>query len=67
MKHKKKVKLETDINEMVILLESIWKRKVTYTCVHCLREAYNSVINNTKGYVTDEDLIESSNNMLKHK
>lgn len=67
MKHKKKVKSEPEINDMVILLESIWKRKVSYTCINCLREAYNSVINKTKGYVTDEDLIESSNNTLKHK
>ncbi len=59
---------ETDnINQMVQYLESKWKNKVTFSCGHCLIEAYTSVINDTNGYVTDEELIKSSNDTLKHK
>jgi hypothetical protein len=45
-----------------------WKNNdIKYNCGYCLKEAYNSEINDSQGYVTDEDLIESSNNKLKHK
>ena len=69
-KIKKQAKKEIDtvkFNAMRNFLEQKWKRTVTYTCVNCLQEAYNSELNNTQGYVTDEDLIVSSNNTLKHK
>jgi hypothetical protein len=52
---------------MIKILEQKWSNKVNYTCCHCLKEAYESVINEKNGYVTDEELIKSSNNTLKHK
>ena len=55
------------LNEMSKFLEQKWNQNVVYKCSHCLQEAYNSENNNTQGYVTDEDLIMSSNNKLKHK
>jgi hypothetical protein len=48
-------------------LEKKWNNTITYTCIHCLQEAYNSELNNIQGYITDEELIISSNNKLKHK
>lgn len=54
-------------NKMCDFLEKKWNNKVIYKCVHCLQEAYESEVNNTQGYVTDEELIISSNNKLKHK
>ena len=54
------------INNAVTILEKKWNNKVCYTCEHCLMNAYNSVVNNTSGYVTDDDLIISSNHTLKH-
>lgn len=54
-------------NKMRDFLEAKWGNTITYTCVHCLQEAYYSELNNTQGYVTDEELITSSNNKLKHK
>ncbi len=62
-----KEKEAVDLNQMVQYLESKWKNKVTFSCSHCLTEAYTSVMNDTNGYVTDEELIKSSNNTLKHK
>ena len=55
------------INNIVSYLEKKWNNNVAYTCEHCLIDAYNSVLNNSSGYVTDEELITSSNNTLKHK
>ena len=40
---------------------------IIYKCNHCLQYAYYSELNNTQGYVTDDDLIVSSNNKLKYK
>ncbi len=54
-------------NEMRDFLEKKWNNNVTYNCVHCLQEAYYNELNDTQGYITDEDLIISSNNKLKHK
>ncbi len=54
-------------NKMCTFLEQKWNNTITYKCVHCLEEAYNSEVNNTQGYITDEELIISSNNKLKHK
>ncbi len=48
-------------------LEKKWSNTVNYQCVHCLQEAYYCELNNTQGYVTDEELIVSSNNKLRHK
>ena len=66
---KKSIKEETErnnINVMTSYLEQKWNNKLNYTCNHCLLKAYNSVINDETGYVTDEELIISSNNTLKH-
>ena len=59
----------TDSNNaaMCSFLEKKWNNTVHFSCEHCLKEAYDSELNNTQGYVTDEELIESSNNKLKHK
>jgi hypothetical protein len=64
---KKQIKRQAEINNMIKVLEIKWSNPVKYTCVNCLKEAYLSVINDTNGYVTDDDLIKSSNNKLKHK
>lgn len=55
------------IKNMVKFLEEKWKNKICYTCERCLKEAYSSEVNNITGYVTDEELIESSKNKLLHK
>lgn len=60
----KKIKVELD--GIISFLESIYKRQIKYTCIHCLNHAYRCEKENTSGYVTDEDLIESSNYKLKH-
>jgi hypothetical protein len=52
---------------MRVFLEKKWNNTITYNCGYCLKEAYYSELNNTQGYVTDEELIISSNNKLKHK
>ena len=52
---------------MVTFLENKWENDISFSCYHCLETAYNSVLNNQIGYVTDEELINSSNNTLKHK
>ena len=52
---------------MIEFLENKWKNKVCYTCESCLEIAYTSELSNTTGYVTDDELIESSNNKLQHK
>ena len=53
---------------MVCFLQSKWKtNNVKYSCANCLQIAYQSEIDNCQGYVTDDDLIESSNGILKHK
>ena len=54
-------------DKMCEFLEKKWNNNITYNCIHCLQEAYYSELNNTQGYVTDEELIVSSNNKLKHK
>ena len=52
---------------MINFLENKWKNDITFSCSHCLEEAYNSILNNEIGYITDEELITSSNNILQHK
>jgi len=52
---------------MCIFLKNKWKNDVKFTCFNCLQLAYESEVNETNGYVTDEDLIKSSNNKLRHK
>jgi hypothetical protein len=53
---------------MICFLQSKWKTNdIKYTCANCLQIAYQSEIDNCQGYVTDDELIESSNGILKHK
>lgn len=66
-KQKKDNIINNKLNEMTKFLEQKWNQNVVYTCSHCLKEAYDSECNDTQGYVTDEELIISSNNKLKHK
>jgi biotin synthase-like enzyme len=55
------------VHNMCQFLENKWHNTITYTCGYCLQEAYYSELNNTQGYITDEELITSSNYKLKHK
>tara|TARA_Y100000992_G_C20892332_1_gene316961 strand:+ start:272 stop:502 length:231 start_codon:yes stop_codon:yes gene_type:complete len=55
------------LNDMITFLEEKYQRTVKYSCVHCLKTAYESEINGITGYVTDDELVESSNNKLKYK
>jgi len=67
---KKQIKNNADnikFNKMCEFLEKKWNNTIAYKCVHCLQEAYDSEVNNIQGYITDEELIASSNNKLKHK
>jgi aspartate carbamoyltransferase regulatory subunit len=66
-KQKKNIANNNKINVMSKFLEQKWNNEVVYKCGYCLQEAYNSEVNNIQGYVTDEELIISSNNKLKHK
>ena len=52
---------------MIEFLEKTWNNKVQYTCLECLKTAYESVKQNKNGYITDEDLMESSNYTLRYK
>jgi hypothetical protein len=50
----------TEITHMCEYLEKKWKTTVMFQCNHCLKEAYESVIQDVQGYVTDEELLQSS-------
>ena len=63
----KSQKKDDELKEMLIFLEKKYKREIKYSCFECLKIAYISEKNNTNGYVTDEELIESSNYKLKPK
>lgn len=67
--NKNKQKQITDSNNIAMcsFLGKKWNNAVNFSCGHCLKEAYESELNNVQGYVTDEELIESSNYKLKHK
>ena len=66
-KQKKQKKKEDELNKMINYLRDKYKNEIKYSCIHCLIEAYQSEINGVNGYITDEELIECSNNKLKHK
>ena len=66
-KERARTKKETEIQQMIEFLEKTWNNKVQYTCLECLKTAYESVKQNKNGYVTDEELIESSHHTLRHK
>jgi|LakMenEpi03Aug12_release.lakeMendotaPanAssembly.Ray.scaffolds.fasta_scaffold2590006_1 hypothetical protein len=55
------------LKDKVEYLEKKWQRRVRYSCLHCLDVAFVAVVENINGYVTDEELIESSGDTLKHK
>jgi hypothetical protein len=63
----KSQKKDEELKEMLIFLEKKYKREIKYSCFECLKTTYNSEKNNFNGYVTDEELIESSNYKLRHK
>jgi len=49
-------------------LSCVWKRPVSVDGCPCRLEiAYNTVMEDRTGYVTDEELIEASGNTLRHK
>ncbi len=62
-----KQKKNNQTKKMIDFLEEKWKNKVSFTCEECLKIAYSSELSNTTGYVTDEELIKSSNNKLQQK
>lgn len=66
-KAKRRETEDQECKKMVAYLENKWKHTVKYNCVHCLKEAYLSELHQVNGYVTDDDLIESSSNKLRHK
>ncbi len=66
-KTKKKQKQKISVETMVQALEQHYSNPVKFTCIHCLTDAYNSVISGKNGYVTDEELIISSGYTLRHK
>lgn len=71
-KNKQKNKLKAlqkeseELNKMKNLLEEKWKKQINYTCVHCLEIAYKSSLDNTIGYVSDDDLITLSEGKLDY-
>jgi hypothetical protein len=66
-KQKKDIIDNINFYKMCDFLKKKWNNTITYKCINCLQEAYNSELNNIQGYITDEELIISSNNKLKHK
>ena len=67
-KKEKTIKEKSEnLSKMLTFLENKWNNKVCYTCECCLQEAYLSEVNNKDGYVTDEELVLSSNNKLQYK
>ena len=59
---KKHNKIADEQTVMCNYLKTKWKNDINFKCFNCLKLAYESEINETYGYVTDEDLIISSNN-----
>lgn len=66
-KNKQKQINKDNVALMCTFLQEKWKNEVNFVCEHCLRCAYESELNDIQGYVTDEDLIKSSNYKLEHK
>jgi len=56
-----------ELLKMIQFLEKEWNFECkNYNCPNCLKKAYNCVINDTNGYITDDELIVASNYKLKH-
>lgn len=51
---------------MVSDLSNKFHCDIKYSCQHCLKEAYEHLMKNEMGYVTDEELIECLPNVLRH-
>ena len=66
-KERARKRKEMEIQQMIEFLEKTWNNKVHYTCLECLKTAYESVKQNMNGYITDEELMESSGNTLRYK
>ena len=66
-KERARKRKELNIQHMIEFLEKTWNNKVQFTCLECLKTAYESVKQNKNGYITDEDLMESSNYTLRYK
>lgn len=47
-------------------LEKYLKTKIKYTCETCLRSAYEAISNSRNAYVSDDELIQSSNGIIRH-
>ncbi len=48
-------------------LEEKWSKEINYTCIHYLKIAYKSTLDNEIGYITDDELLTLSDGKLKHK
>lgn len=62
-------KIQKENDELIMMkeyLEKKWSKEINYTCVNCLKIAYQSTLNNKIGYVTDDELITLSNGKLRH-
>ncbi len=72
-KNKQKAKLralQKQNDELVMMknfLEEKWSKEINYTCIHCLKIAYKSTLDNEIGYITDDELLTLSDGKLKHK
>lgn len=66
-KGKSKSKSIIGVEEMIQYLSEYYGSPVTYTCQECLKVAYQSAVEEKRGYVTDEDLIACSRGALRHK
>lgn len=68
IKHtKRKISESDNIIIMCAFLEKKWNNTVNFSCQNCLKEAYKSELNDEQGYITDEELMKSSNYTLKYK
>lgn len=66
-KKKSKNKNKIGVEEMVLYLSEYYGSSITYTCQECLKVAYQSAVEEKRGYVTDEELIACSRGALQHK
>ncbi len=48
-------------------LSKMFKNPVKHNCETCVKVAYEALRDGRNGYVTDEELIESSRGRLRHK
>ena len=66
-KQQQKDNEQKELKKMVECLENKWKTTIQYNCENCVKTAYENTFNGTNGYISDEELINSSNNNLKSK